>query len=705
MGIKMLMALTTLPTTRHCASPRPKPPPPLAPKPNKNNVKLQKILKRVAKRQAAQTSLQPEDASDKSHPYSAKPFRSSLSPVSEASPDPEHTEHRSRSPRSPRPPQSPKIPESPVPPYRQGPAIVTRADVASPYPTRKSFYMGKIEMLPKIEISAPGPQAEHQNQVYRQVPWPMVPVKTFSIPVIQPVSKTPELPKLTISPRFSPSFYTQRSWPGTEVPTAKFSTVESIILKAPVPEAHINHFSDANGLNIAVTSAGVPVFGTYRVMTPTSDAHQEKFPNMTAPRAKTPTYEPPRAKTPTYEPPRVKTPTYEPPRAKTPTYEAPRTKTPTYEPPRVKTPTYEVPRAKTPTNEVPRAITPTYEAPRAKTPTYEPPRAKTPTYEPPRAKTPTYEAPRAKTPTYEPPRAKTPTYEVPRAKTPTYEPPRAKTPTYEVPRAKTPTYEPPQFNTSSFEAPREKILRNEVPQETLIKKVSNTVTLQNDAYTVGISTINIEIHQHTEAATIQENKAESEPRPPDSVAETANQEGAESFPKVEPQLKSLLRAKLPRSTVSGWTRLKKHMVVEEEPPMFPEPEPEQAQSESQEQNQDKPEDGKQESQKAKGSRANKMWDAMLFQMFAGKECLAEGSEQEQQETRRATPMFSSRLPLLLFRPRFDARKLKEAAERPLKKISSTLIESGLHRKAIDDEELKDFNRTAKGWQIKQKEMS
>ncbi|XP_067849931.1 neurofilament heavy polypeptide [Heptranchias perlo] len=678
MGIKMLMAITTLPATSHCASPRPNPPPPLAPKPNKNNAKLQKILKRVAKQQAAQTSLHPADESDKSHPYSAKPFRSSLSPVSEASPDLEHYERRSRSPRFP---QSLKIPELPLPPYRQGPVIVTQTQhVASPYPVRKMFYMGKIEILPKIEISAPQPPAEHQNQSFKQLPWPTVPVKKFFIPSIQPVTKTQELPKVTVSPRFSPSFSTQRSWPGTEV-----STADSITLKAPVPEAEITNFFAANGPNIAVTSPAVPVFESYRVKTPTNEPHQEKIANMTTPRAKTPTFEAMRAKTPTFEFSRAKTPTFEFSRAKTPTFEFSRAKTPTFE--------------------APRAKTPTFEAPRAKTPTVEAPRAKTPTVEAPRAKTPTVEAPRAKTPTVEAPRAKTPTVEAPRAKTPTVEAPRAKTPTVEAPRAKTPTVEAPQFKTPSSEAPRETTLRNEVPQETLIKKVSNNLTVQNDALTVGISTVKIEIN-HSEMTTIQKSKAETEPRLPDSVAETTNQEGAKSFLKAEPQLKSLERAKPPRSKVSGWTRLKKHMVVEEEPPKFPEPEPEPSQSESQEQNQDKTEVGKQESQKAKGSRANKMWDAVLFQMFAGKERSAEESKQEQQEsgadkskqTQQATPMFSSRLPLLLFRPRFDARKLKEAAERPLKKISNTLIESGLHRKAIDAEELKDFNRTAKGWQ-------
>ncbi|XP_038663641.1 adhesive plaque matrix protein [Scyliorhinus canicula] len=732
MGIKMLMAVTTLPATSHYASPSPKPPPPLAPKPDKDNIKLQKILKRAARRKAAQTYLQPVDTSDKSHSYLSKPFRSSLSPVSEASPDLEHCEHRSRSPRSL---QSHKIPGLILPPYRQDPAIVNRAHVVSPYPTHKSFYKGKIEILPKIKISTPQTPAEQQNQAFRNLPQPIVPEKTFTIPNIQPAIKTQELPKFSIPPRFSPSFYTPRLWPGIEVSFANVSTVKSGTFKAPIPDIHIVNVFGVNGPSTDATSAAVPVLETSRIKTPTNEPYLETFPNTPrektpiheapraktptyeAPRAKTPTYEAPMAKTPTYEAPRAKTPTYEAPRAKTPTYEAPRAKTPTYEAPRAKTPTYEAPRAKAPTYEAPRAKTPTYEAPRAKTPTYEAPRAKTPTYEAPRAKTPTYEAPRAKTPTYEAPRAKTPTYEAPRAKTPTYEAPRAKTPTYEATRAKTPTYEAPRAKTPTYEAPRAKTptydppgaktLINELPQETLTKKVDNTQNIENDDLTVGIGTVEIEIH-HAEMTSTSKNKTETESKPSDMVVEPTNQERAKSFPKEEHQLKSQEKAKPPRIKTSGWVRLKKHMIVEEEPPKFPEPESELSQSESQEQNQDKTEDRKGESQKTKGSRANKMWDAVLFQMFAAKghmESNQESNQDNSKQTQQASPVFSSRLPLLLFRPRFDARKLKEAAERPLKRISNTLIESGLHRKAIDDEELKDFNRTAKGWPTKQKEIS
>lgn len=68
-------------------------PPPLHPKPGKENVRLQKLLKKTAKKKAATQALQP-----------SVPFRSSLSPVNEASPDLEHSDHST----------PPKTPEAPL---------------------------------------------------------------------------------------------------------------------------------------------------------------------------------------------------------------------------------------------------------------------------------------------------------------------------------------------------------------------------------------------------------------------------------------------------------------------------------------------------------------------------------------------------------------------------------------------------------------
>uniref|UniRef100_A0A8C1GE23 Uncharacterized protein n=1 Tax=Cyprinus carpio TaxID=7962 RepID=A0A8C1GE23_CYPCA len=115
-----------------------------------------------------------------------------------------------------------------------------------------------------------------------------------------------------------------------------------------------------------------------------------------------------------------------------------------------------------------------------------------------------------------------------------------------------------------------------------------------------------------------------------------------------------------KAKLSGWTRLKKHMVVEPEVPSFPESEVE---------------------KNAQKPRATKMWDAVLFHMF---------------NEDQLVPSFVHRLPILLYSPRFNARKLKEAAAKPLNKIATAFERGLLHRKQ-QGEEPKDFNRTAKGF--------
>ncbi|XP_069018309.1 uncharacterized protein prr33 isoform X2 [Embiotoca jacksoni] len=97
-------------------------PPPLLPKPGKDNIRLQKLLKKTAKKKTSAQASQ-----------SAQPFRSSLSPVNEASPDLEHSDH-STPPRTPETLHSIHI--------QQPPRFIVRPlyqHVASPYPQRAAY--------------------------------------------------------------------------------------------------------------------------------------------------------------------------------------------------------------------------------------------------------------------------------------------------------------------------------------------------------------------------------------------------------------------------------------------------------------------------------------------------------------------------------------------------------------------------------------
>nr|XP_046249756.1 nascent polypeptide-associated complex subunit alpha, muscle-specific form [Scatophagus argus]XP_046249757.1 nascent polypeptide-associated complex subunit alpha, muscle-specific form [Scatophagus argus] len=181
---------------------------------------------------------------------------------------------------------------------------------------------------------------------------------------------------------------------------------------------------------------------------------------------------------------------------------------------------------------------------------------------------------------------------------------------------------------------------------------------------------------------------------------------------AEPPLKAVQKPKGMKSKVSGWSRLKKHMVVEQEEPKFPETG---SQMEATEQDQsgvkkadekarDQP--GTQDENQTKDApKATKMWDAVLFQMFSTKENIMhqielnkneEEKEKEEKYELKEIPSFAYRLPVLLFSPKFDAKKLKEAASRPVTKIS-TVFEMGLIGRKGKDEDPKDFNRKARGF--------
>lgn len=194
-----------------------------------------------------------------------------------------------------------------------------------------------------------------------------------------------------------------------------------------------------------------------------------------------------------------------------------------------------------------------------------------------------------------------------------------------------------------------------------------------------------------------------------------NKSAAEQKSKNEslPNLSSTQKSMGIKFKVSGWSRLKKHMMVEQEEPKFPETD---SNTEANVQSQvGKEQTGEnsgnkaavQETQTNIPAKATKMWDAVLFQMFSTKENIMHQIELSQSETepKQATkdennikeiPSFVYKLPVLLFSPKFDAKKLKEAALRPVTKIS-TVFEMALIGRKGRDEEPKDFNRTARGF--------
>lgn len=181
---------------------------------------------------------------------------------------------------------------------------------------------------------------------------------------------------------------------------------------------------------------------------------------------------------------------------------------------------------------------------------------------------------------------------------------------------------------------------------------------------------------------------------------------------AEPLLKVIQKPKAVKSKLSGWSRLKKHMVVEAEEPTFPELPLEKGVTASAEQNSVEMQNKSQEEAKiSEGQdtqethRSIKMWDAVLFQMFSTKENIMqqiegnkteEQKKYEEQEMPKEIPSFAHRLPLLLYSPRFDARRLREAASRPATKIA-TVFEMGLIGRKNKEEDPKDFNRTARGF--------
>ncbi|XP_016085804.1 titin [Sinocyclocheilus grahami] len=215
----------------------------------------------------------------------------------------------------------------------------------------------------------------------------------------------------------------------------------------------------------------------------------------------------------------------------------------------------------------------------------------------------------------------------------------------------------------------------------------------------------------------QVDRVETKASPQQEIRSAVEKEEGEkdSSLTAEPLLKVMQKPKGMKSKLSGWSRLKKHMVVEAEEPKFPEEEPVSKkdvpasadQNVSEMRNITEAEAKPTDSQDSRDSpRAAKMWDAVLFQMFSTKENIMqqiEANKTEEQKKMEAEqkmpkeiPTFAHRLPVLLYSPRFDARRLREAASRPATKIA-TVFEMGLIGRKHKDEEPKDFNRTARGF--------
>lgn len=96
------------------------------------------------------------------------------------------------------------------------------------------------------------------------------------------------------------------------------------------------------------------------------------------------------------------------------------------------------------------------------------------------------------------------------------------------------------------------------------------------------------------------------------------------------------------------------------------------------------------------SKAMRMWDAILYQVALTKERKQQAEEKKPQKEENV--FLPRRLPILLHKPRFDARKLKELAAKPMTKIS-TVFEVSRFRPKGAEEHTKSFNRTASGWSV------
>uniref|UniRef100_A0A8D1JSD0 Proline rich 33 n=1 Tax=Sus scrofa TaxID=9823 RepID=A0A8D1JSD0_PIG len=143
----------------------------------------------------------------------------------------------------------------------------------------------------------------------------------------------------------------------------------------------------------------------------------------------------------------------------------------------------------------------------------------------------------------------------------------------------------------------------------------------------------------------------------------------------------------PKPWLSGWTRLKKQLLEEAKEPSFLGPEqsppgpPHQSPGPAEQGVMAPP----RPAPRPPASRASRMWDAVLYRMSVAESRGAQAGPRDG----ASTPGGLGRLPFLC-RPRFNARKLQEAASRPPPVIHPILDLSP---------QPKNFNRTAAGWRL------
>ncbi|KGL79401.1 Uncharacterized protein C11orf89, partial [Tinamus guttatus] len=190
---------------------------------------------------------------------------------------------------------------------------------------------------------------------------------------------------------------------------------------------------------------------------------------------------------------------------------------------------------------------------------------------------------------------------------------------------------------------------------------------------------------HTTGATPTETKGE-QAIPPQPTPSPSS--------KAEPTRLLAEDTKPPGASISGWHRLRKHLMVQPDAPSFPEPElGKQGQEDTSHRKDSSQTTTRQDSQLVK-SRATRMWDAILYQMTVRKK-----QQTEEKRVRKEEGFtFPRRLPILLHKPRFDARKLKELAAKPMTKIT-TMFEVGRYGPKVTEERTRSFNQMASGWAV------